>query len=104
MLLARRPIPGLQLTDHQFAVPFDHDRPDGDKLSIFAREVVALEHAGKDLPWLIFFQGGPGYPGPRVMERTGWIKRAVQEFRVLLLDDRGTGRSEPVCAQTLARR
>lgn len=102
--LARRRIPGLELTDHQFVVPLDHDRPNGEKISIFAREVVALEHVGKDLPWLLFLQGGPGYPGPRVLERTGWIDRAVKEFRVLLLDDRGTGRSEPVCAQTLARR
>ncbi|MBV8880521.1 MAG: alpha/beta fold hydrolase [Planctomycetaceae bacterium] len=104
MILARRRIPGLELIDHQFAVPLDHDRREGERISIFAREVVGLEHVGKDLPWLIFFQGGPGYPGPRVLERTGWIDRAVKEFRVLLLDDRGTGRSDPVCAQSLARR
>src|SRR5438105_11416578 len=104
MPLPRRRIPGLEIADHQFTGPLAHDRPGGETLSVFAREVVAIENAGKDLPWLIFFQGGPGYPGPRVLERNGWIKRAVQEFRVLLLDDRGTGRSEPVCAQTLARR
>lgn len=104
MILARRRIPELVLVDHQFTVPLDHERPDGEKISIFAREVVAAEHADQDLPWLIFFQGGPGNPGPRVLGRSGWIKRAVQEFRVLLLDDRGTGRSEPVCAQSLARR
>lgn len=104
MILARRRIPGLELTDHQFSQPLDHERPDGETIPVFAREVVALEHVGKDLPWLVFFQGGPGHPGPRVLERSGWIKRAVQEFRVLLLDDRGTGRSEPVCAQSLARR
>jgi len=104
MILARRRIPGFEIADHQFTVPLDHDLPGGETLSVFARELVAIENAGKDLPWLIFFQGGPGYPGPRVLERNGWIKRAVQEFRVLLLDDRGTGRSDPVCAQTLARR
>jgi pimeloyl-ACP methyl ester carboxylesterase len=103
MIVARRRIPGLELSDHLFVVPLDHAHPGGEKISVFAREVVASEHAGKDLPWLIFFQGGPGYPGPRVLERSGWIKRAVEEFRVLLLDDRGTGLSERVCAQSLAR-
>lgn len=104
MILARRRIPELVLVDHQFTVPLDHERPDGEKLPVFAREVVAAEQADKNLPWLIFFQGGPGNPGPRVLGRSGWIKRALKEFRVLLLDDRGTGRSEPVCAQSLARR
>src|SRR4029077_9912699 len=27
---------------------------------------------------------------------TGWLKRAIQDYRVLLLDQRGTGRSTPV--------
>jgi pimeloyl-ACP methyl ester carboxylesterase len=31
------------------------------------------------------------------------LKRALQEYRVLLLDQRGTGRSTPVNYQTLAR-
>ncbi|HVT80054.1 MAG TPA: alpha/beta fold hydrolase, partial [Phycisphaerae bacterium] len=54
------------------------------------------------LPWLIFFQGGPGFGSPRPGESSGWIKRAIQDYRVLLLDDRGTGRSTPVTFQTLA--
>ncbi len=103
MKTAQRRIPGLVLTDHEFQVPFDPGRPGSGTLSLFAREVCAAEHADKKLPWMIFFQGGPGYPGPRVLGRSGWIKRAVQDYRVLLLDDRGTGRSEQVCAQSLAR-
>ena len=102
MITASRRIPGLVLTDHEFRVPLD---PGGaETLPAFAREVVAEEKAGQDLPWLLFLQGGPGYPGPRVLGRSGWIKRAVEEYRVLLLDDRGTGRSAPVCAQSLAGR
>jgi pimeloyl-ACP methyl ester carboxylesterase len=101
MILARHRIPGLVLADHEFRVPLGI----GDEtIAVFAREVVAAERADRDLPWLVFFQGGPGYPGPRLLGRTGWIKRAVEEYRVLLLDDRGTGRSEAVCAQSLARR
>ena len=29
------------LTDHVFGVPLDHDRPDGEQIEVFAREVVA---------------------------------------------------------------
>jgi pimeloyl-ACP methyl ester carboxylesterase len=34
------------------------------------------------------------------MAATGWIGRATQDYRVLLLDQRGTGRSTPVTART----
>ena len=54
-----------------------------------------------ELPWLVFFQGGPGFGASRPDTNSGWLKRALQEFRVLLLDGRGTGRSTPVTHQTL---
>ncbi len=103
MKLAERRIPGLVLADHEFQVPFDAAHPGRGTLSVFAREVRASDRGAEDRPWLIFFQGGPGYPGPRVLGNSGWIRRAVQDHRVLLLDDRGTGRSEQLCAQSLAR-
>jgi pimeloyl-ACP methyl ester carboxylesterase len=96
-------IPGLTLTDHTFSVPLDHQRPDGEQLSIYAREVNAPGDS-RNLPWLVFLQGGPGGKSPRPLNVTGWIGRAVKEYRVLLLDQRGTGRSAPVTAQTLAWR
>ena len=97
-------IPGLILADHTFTVPLDYNRPDGEQITVFAREVVAPDKEQADLPWLVFFQGGPGYGGPRPDGRSGWLKRALQEYRVLLLDDRGTGRSTPMTPQTLTRR
>ncbi len=57
-------LPGLALTDHGFELPLDHDRPDGERVQVFAREAVAIERAGDDLPWLVFFQGGPGFGAP----------------------------------------
>jgi pimeloyl-ACP methyl ester carboxylesterase len=87
----------------EFEVPVDHARPHGDRLVVFARGVVAPEKEHAGLPWLVFFQGGPGYPSPRPAEQSGWLKRALRDYRVLLLDQRGTGRSTPVTYQTMAR-
>ena len=57
--------PGTVLTDRLFGVPLDHQRPDGEQIEVFAREVVGADKAGADLPWLLFLQGGPGLGAPR---------------------------------------
>ena len=90
-------IPGLVITEHEFSVPLEHSRADGERISVFAREVADPD--GRDRPFLVFFQGGPGFEAPRPMAHPpspGWLERALTEFRVLLLDQRGTGRSTPV--------
>ena len=94
-------IPGLAWTDHTYTVPLDHGDPHGATIEVFAREVVAADRAGDDLPWLVFLQGGPGGKAPRPQDATGWLGHAVRTHRVLLLDQRGTGRSTPVTAQTV---
>jgi len=96
--------PGTVITEHSFAVPLDHSRPGGEAIEVFAREVVAAGRAGDALPWLAFFQGGPGFPAQRMIGRQSWLDRALRDYRVLLLDQRGTGRSTPVSARSLARR
>ena len=96
-------IPGLVVTDHRFAVPLDHAVPGGEQIEVFGREVHAPDGAGR--PWLVFLQGGPGFGSPRPAgSGGGWIGRAVRDFRVLLLDQRGTARSTPVNRQTLPAR
>jgi pimeloyl-ACP methyl ester carboxylesterase len=96
-------LPGLRLTDHTFNIPLDHAAPEGETIEVFAREVAASSAAAEKLPWLVFFQGGPGFASPRPLTNAGWLKRAVRDYRVLLLDQRGTGRSTPATHQTLAR-
>jgi pimeloyl-ACP methyl ester carboxylesterase len=93
--------PGTVLTDHVFAVPLDHARPDGEQIEVFAREVVAAAKTEAELPWLLFLQGGPGFGSPRPAGRESWLDRALEDYRVLLLDQRGTGRSTPATRQTL---
>jgi len=94
---------GTVLTDRFFGVPLDHQRPDGKQIEVFAREVVAADKADADLPWLLFLQGGPGFGAQRPEGRESWLNRALDDYRVLLLDQRGTGRSSPVNRRTLAR-
>jgi pimeloyl-ACP methyl ester carboxylesterase len=97
-------LPGLVLTGHEFEIPLDHEEPDGEKITVFAREVVSIANANRDnMPWLIFFQGGPGFPSPRPTSKGGWLNRALQDYRVLFLDQRGTGLSSPITFQTLAK-
>jgi pimeloyl-ACP methyl ester carboxylesterase len=94
---------GTVVTEHTFGVPLDHDRPGGERIEVFAREVAAAGPAGHKLPWLVFLQGGPGFGAPRPHGRDSWLDRALSDYRVLLLDQRGTGRSTPASRQTLSR-
>jgi pimeloyl-ACP methyl ester carboxylesterase len=80
-------------------VPLDHADPDGERITVFAREVADPD--GRDRPFLVYLQGGPGFEAPRPTRHPsspGWLDRALKDFRVLMLDQRGTGRSSPVGA------
>jgi pimeloyl-ACP methyl ester carboxylesterase len=103
LIMATYRQPAIVLTDRTFEVPLDHAQPDGDQITVFAREVVATGRESDDLPWLVYLQGGPGFGSPRPVGRADWLDRALRDFRVLLLDQRGTGRSTPATRQTLAR-
>ena len=68
-------------------MPWDRSKPELGTFTLFARELYTDE----TLPPLLFLQGGPGNPAPRVVQ--GWIPEALKHYRVFLLDERGTGRS-----------
>lgn len=93
-------IPGLVLVEHEIDVPLDHADPDGPTLTVFAREVRRPgDRPDRDV--LLFLQGGPGGESPRptgVPPAPGWLDRALRDYRVVLLDQRGTGLSTPVTA------
>jgi len=96
--------PGVVLTDHLFQVPLDHAAPQGEQIEVYAREAVAAGKERSDLPWLLYLQGGPGGRALRPLGRDSWLDRALDDYRVLLLDQRGTGRSTPATRQTLPLR
>jgi pimeloyl-ACP methyl ester carboxylesterase len=98
---------GLHFEDVTITVPFDHfgrsreaasasvNLPD--TLSVFAR-IIATE-ADSRKPYLVYLQGGPGVEAPRpgiAGGPGGWVKRALEEFQVIMLDQRGTGKSSPI--------
>ena len=110
-LLAKYYVPGLAIEDRSIDVPLDwvgHEPGQGfsgETIKLFYRVVTAPEHVHDDLPLLVFLQGGPGGAGPRPNSPTsdGWIEEAIKHFRVILPDQRGTGRSSRVDTHTMAR-
>ena len=133
-LLSSYYLPGLSVEDHAIDVPLDWrgtspaylagatNAPtspfaeasaaekcdpafEGRSLRLFYRVLCAPENVGRDLPYLVFLQGGPGGAGPRLTSPTsdGWVAEAVRHFRVILPDQRGTGRSSRVDGATIAR-
>ncbi len=126
-LLATYHVPGLAVEEHAIDVPLDWRGlepallamglgmrrgafPDPipgapESLRLFYRAISAPERAHDELPLLIYLQGGPGGEGPRPItpESDGWIAEAVKRFRVILPDQRGTGRSSRVSGKTMAR-
>ena len=93
-------LPGLVLNKCLFELPLDYANPER-KTVVFARIVTAAGNEKADLPYMVFFQGGPGSGSPRPMGNSGWIKRVLKDYKLVLLDQRGTGLSTPITAQTL---
>jgi pimeloyl-ACP methyl ester carboxylesterase len=88
-------MPGAVVTEREHSVPLVHDDASRGTIRVFTRELAASD--GVDRPYLVFLQGGPGFEAARpATPPSGWMARALADFRVLLLDQRGTGRSTPV--------
>lgn len=105
---------GLFVQEGSIPVPLDwaHAEPgswtpeknSGDPvISSFYRTICAPEHIHDDLPLLVYLQGGPGSAGPRPLGPTGdgWIAEAIKHFRIVLPDQRGTGRSSAIDSHTM---
>ena len=95
-------IPGMYVREHTVEVPLDWSGAGSGTITVFARELVDPMRKDDDLPCLLFLQGGPGGKGPRPVEPSGWIGQALKTYRVILMDQRGTGRSTPVSGRRMA--
>lgn len=97
-----RDLPPHRVREHVITVPVDHDDPGRfGSIQVFARELVDPGRDAEDLPLLLFLQGGPGGASPRPLGG-GWWSTALRTHRVVLLDQRGTGRSSRIDGRTVA--
>lgn len=105
---ARHEYRGMRTAEHFFEVPLDHfNGASGETITVFAREYVSADHSEEEataLPWLLYLQGGPGGRGNRFPSLGGWSKAAAKDFRILMLDQRGTGLSTGIDRNTLPLR
>ena len=86
---------GLTLTSLTLEAPLDSADVGAGTIEVFARVVTA--EGGEAKPYLVFLQGGPGHEAGRpTPTHPPWLGRALEDFQVVLLDQRGTGRSTPV--------
>lgn len=94
---------GFVVREHRVQVPVDWADPTRfGSIEVFAREIVDPAREHDDLPLLLFLQGGPGGAGPRPMPGSGWWTTALRTHRVVLLDQRGTGRSSRVDGRVIS--
>lgn len=96
-------LPGIFVTEQSLSVPLAWDTPSGEQITLFIRELVDPDMATEDLPLVTYLQGGPGGACPRPVERSGWIDEALRHYRIVLVDQRGTGRSTPLDSTIIAR-
>ena len=90
---------GHTYLEHVLDVPLDRTGTIPGTIEVFAREVY--RNGNEDKPRLAFFQGGPGSPSPRMSAVSEWMTRALEDFRLVLIDQRGTGDSTPLEAPWL---
>ena len=62
---------GMKIIEHNFNVPIDYFKSNSKTINIFAREISDNQNNYKDLPFLLFLQGGPGYESPRPLIKSG---------------------------------
>ncbi|KAF3922211.1 hypothetical protein ABW21_db0208950 [Orbilia brochopaga] len=110
----------LSVSEHFFRVPLDYAKPDGHKITIFARVVKDHEDAAKprrevktsttdekakekkedDGPYLCYLNGGPGFNNapPKAEHIAKFVDKG---YNVVLMDQRGTGLSECICPENI---
>lgn len=98
MPVTTRHLQDLTVEDHTIEVPLVWG-DDADSRTIDVHAAVISREAGENLPFLTFLQGGPGNEAPHPFHQPSaptWLDAALAEYRVVMLDQRGTGKSTPI--------
>ena len=69
-------------------------------INVFAREVV--RDGNEKAPRIVYFEGGPGFAAPRPTTVPAWMDALLDDYRLVLLDERGTGNSYNLDSAALA--
>ncbi|KIK61165.1 hypothetical protein GYMLUDRAFT_43246 [Collybiopsis luxurians FD-317 M1] len=99
----------IKVIERFFDLPLDYNNPSGEKIRVFARNLIPknkakTEKEEKDLPYLVYLQGGPGFE-IGLMGSSGYAGEIHEQgYQTLWLDQRGTGLSTPISADTLPAR
>ncbi len=103
-LLSSTLLGNMHIADHAIDVPLCWSEPERGAIQVFFREVCHVSNQGKELPLLVYLQGGPGGRSPRPgSDGPGWLEEAIKHYRVILPDQRGTGRSSRVNSRVMQR-
>ncbi|KAJ7772017.1 alpha/beta-hydrolase [Mycena maculata] len=100
---------GLKVVERFFSVPLDYANSEGEKIRIFARNLIPKNKAKtveeeEKLPYLIYFQGGPGFE-VELQSSSGFAGEIHdQGYQTLWLDQRGTGLSTHISPESLPSR
>ena len=105
MTVTTRRLADLRIDDRTVTLPLVWGDPT-DARTIDVHAAVVTREGGDDLPYLVFLQGGPGFEAPPAFHAPtspSWLDGALAHYRVVLLDQRGTGASTPFGDDDLAR-
>ncbi|KAK6338355.1 hypothetical protein TWF730_002418 [Orbilia blumenaviensis] len=110
--------PDLSIAEHFFKVPLDYAKPDGSEITIFVRVVKKFERPVKqgkkkvkkedngeseeveDRAYLCYLNGGPGFSN--TTPKADYVSKFIDKgYTIVLLDQRGTGLSECICADNI---
>ncbi|KAI0842102.1 alpha/beta-hydrolase [Hypoxylon sp. FL0890] len=101
-------VPGkLLVKEYWFEVPLDHDDPKSKPIRLFARSAIRYERPivesseAVQKPYLVYLQGGPGGGNPAPQDSPLSGSMLDRGYELLFLDQRGTGLSSTVSANTL---
>ena len=92
------PCPKLDgFTCSTLQVPLDHTKPAGRSLDL---AVASADNTDAPRGVLLFLTGGPGQPGiPFVRKTEATLAPVLDDYRLVMLDQRGTGANKLVCPQ-----
>ncbi|CAM5652744.1 esterase [Streptomyces spiroverticillatus] len=97
VLTNSHPCPGAEkATCSELVVPLDRTRRKG----VLKLQVAAADNADAPRGVLLFLTGGPGQPGVEYLKKVReGLPRAVADYRLVMIDQRGTGGTALDCPQ-----